>query len=153
MSGNLIIGFVTMTVCPAIQCFIVGILFDMLVALERRRIIKTTLFGITSLLVTVMLILLAGNLLQITLWGALFFILGEFKDFATAFYHSVVNFTTLGYGDLVMSEKRRLLGALEAGNGVLMFALTGSFLFAVLIELINREWDLLVKKGQEISES
>ena len=66
---------------------------------------------------------------------------GEFKDFATAFYHSVVNFTTLGYGDLVMSEKRRILGALEAANGVLMFGLTTSISFVVLNELVNREWN------------
>ena len=73
---------------------------------------------------------------------------GEFKDFATAFYHSVVNFTTLGYGDLVMSEKRRILGALEAANGVLMFGLTTSILFVVLNELVSREWDKRLRKGE-----
>ena len=68
----------------------------------------------------------------------LFFVFGEFTDFATAFYHSVVNFTTLGYGDLVMSEDGRLVGALEAANGVLMFGLTTAILFAVLDALIKR---------------
>ncbi len=65
-----------------------------------------------------MLILLCGNLLQIALWAGLFFAHGEFQEFTDAFYHSVVNFSTLGYGDLVMSDKYRLLGALEAVNGV-----------------------------------
>ena len=88
-----------------------------------------------------MLIMLAGNLIQITLWAGLFFTFGEFKDFATAFYHSVVNFATLGYGDIVMSEKRRLLGALEAANGVLMFGLTTGFLYTVLSGLLQRYWD------------
>ena len=73
---------------------------------------------------------------------------GEFKEFATAFYHSVVNFTTLGYGDLVMSEKRRILGALEAANGVLMFGLTTSILFVILNELVKREWNRrLIREG------
>jgi hypothetical protein len=36
------------------------------------------------------------------------------------------------------------LGALEAGNGVLMFGLTTSALFAVLSELTNREWGRLL---------
>jgi hypothetical protein len=88
-----------------------------------------------------MLIMLAGNLLQITLWAGLFFVCGEFEEFASAFYHSVVNFSTLGYGDLVMSKGRRLLGALEAANGVLMFGLTTSFLFLIVSELATREWD------------
>ena len=149
MSGNLIIGLVTMAVCLAIQCFIVGILFEMLIALEKKQRIRTSLFWVSSILIGVMLIMLAGNLLQITLWAGLFFNCGEFKDFATAFYHSVVNFTTLGYGDIVMSEKRRLLGALEAGNGGLMFALTASFLFLLLSELVNREWDKRLGQNEE----
>jgi len=72
--------------------------------------------------------------------------LGEFTDFATAFYHSTVNFATLGYGDLVMSEKRRLLGALEAVNGVLMIGLSTSVLFAILNVLMQRAWSELGSK-------
>ena len=149
MSENLVIGFITMAFCLGVQCVVVGILFDILLVLEKKQMIKTTLFGMSSLLVAVMLTMLAGNLLQITLWGEIFFACGEFKEFATSFYHSVVNFTTLGYGDLVMSEKRRLLGALEAANGVLMFGLTTSILFVVLSELVNREWDRRIGQDAE----
>jgi hypothetical protein len=88
-----------------------------------------------------MLIMLAGNLLQITIWAEVFVVCREFEAFSTAFYHSVVNFSTLGYGDLVMSPARRLLGALEAANGVLMFGLTTGFLFMILSELMQREWE------------
>jgi hypothetical protein len=141
MSENLVIGCVTMAVCLAIQCVAVGILLRILISMERRQVIKTTLIGISFLLVSVLLLMLLGNLLQITVWAGLFFAYGEFENFSTAFYHSVVNFTTLGYGDLVMSEGRRLLGALEAANGVLMFGLTTGLLFAILSELMQREWD------------
>ncbi|MEE4602422.1 MAG: ion channel, partial [Desulfobacteraceae bacterium] len=132
MGENLIIGFVTMAVCLTIQCIVVGALLDALVFLEKKGLIRLTLVGVSSLLVAVMLIMLAGNIIQITIWAGLFFGYGEFKEFATAFYHSVVNFATLGYGDIVMSEKRRLLGALEAANGVLMFGLTTGFLYTIL---------------------
>ena len=54
----------------------------------------------------VMLLMLLCNFLQISLWAALFLLLGEFDDFATALYHSAVNFTTLGYGDIIMSPAR-----------------------------------------------
>jgi hypothetical protein len=141
MSENLLIGFVTMAVCLAIQCVIVSILLRGLFAMDRRQLIKPTLIRSSSLLVAIMLIMLAGNLLQITLWAGLFFVCGEFEEFASAFYHSVVNFSTLGYGDLVMRKGRRLLGALEAANGVLMFGLTTSFLFLIVSELATREWD------------
>ncbi|RMG53139.1 MAG: two pore domain potassium channel family protein [Gammaproteobacteria bacterium] len=75
---------------------------------------------------TVMLILLLGNLLQIALWALLFQLLGEFEHFADAFYHSTVNFATLGYGDIVLSKPHRLLGALEAVNGILMIGITSA---------------------------
>ena len=141
MGENLIIGFITMAVCLSIQCVVIGAMLDAIIVLEKRGIIRLTLFGVSSLLVAVMLMMLAGNLIQITLWAGLFFTFGEFKDYATASYHSVVNFATLGYGDIVMSEKRRLLGALEAANGVLMFGLTTGFLYTVLSGLLQRYWD------------
>jgi hypothetical protein len=64
--------------------------------------------------------------------------LGEFTDMETAFYHSVVNFTSLGYGDIVMSPRWRLLGGLEAANGVLMFGVTTGSLMAVMSRLFVR---------------
>ena len=57
---------------------------------------------------------------------------GEFADFENAFYHSAVSFTTLGYGDIVMSRQWRLLGPLEAVNGSLMLGLSAAMLFTVL---------------------
>ena len=141
MIENLIIGFVTMAVCLTIQCIVLGAMLDLLVLLEKRNMIRHNQIGMSLLLVVLMLVMVAGNIIQITIWAALFFGFGEFKEFATAFYHSAVNFSTLGYGDIVMSEKRRLLGALEAANGVLMFALTTGFLYTILNEILERYWD------------
>ena len=45
-----------------------------------------------------------------------------------------------------MSEKRRLLGALEAANGVLMFALTTGFLYTILSGILERYWDEQLSK-------
>ncbi len=80
MSENLIIGFVTMAVCLAIQCVVVGALLDALVFLEKKGLIRLTIVGVSSLLVAVMLIMLAGNIIQITIWAGLFFSYGEFKE-------------------------------------------------------------------------
>ncbi|MFC3913947.1 ion channel [Pseudaeromonas sharmana] len=83
------------------------------------------LFGVIT-------ILMFGTMLQIALWGALFWWLDEFPTLETAIYHSGVNFSTLGYGDLVMSAKWRLLGPLEAINGALMISLSGATILALL---------------------
>lgn len=138
MATNLLIGCFMMTACIAIQCVVVALLLRVLPFLERKGVLRLTVSHAVWLLTSVLLIMFAGNLLQIAAWAGVLLGFGEFGDFATAFYHSMVNFTTLGYGDLVMSEKHRLLGALEAANGVLMFGLTTGVLFALMQALIRR---------------
>jgi hypothetical protein len=64
------------------------------------------------------------HLTEIALWAAVFVICGEFKSFGLAFYHSAVNYTTLGYGDLIMTPSWKLLGPLEAADGALMFGVS-----------------------------
>jgi len=85
-----------------------------------------------------MLIVFVGHLFQVGLWAALFIRLGEFESYATAFYHSMVNFSSLGYGDIVMSERWRLLGAMEATGGILMFGISTGVGLAVFSMLIRR---------------
>ena len=98
---------------------------------ENLRVATATLSG-------GMLILFFGHLLQVGLWAALFARLGQFESYANAFYHSMVNFSSLGYGDIVMSEKWRLLGAMEATGGILMFGISTGVGLAVFSTLIRR---------------
>jgi hypothetical protein len=89
-------------------------------------------FGIVALII---LLSLLAHLIEIALWAVDFMICGEFHDFALAYYHSAVNYTTLGYGDLIMSPKWRLLGPLEAANGILMFGVSTAMIFALILRL------------------
>lgn len=144
---NLLLGLVMLVSCVAIQCFVVGLLLRVLTTLKLRDKIKPTLSSTMSVLSGVVLIMVGGNVCQAALWAVLFMVLDEFNDFATAFYFSVVNFTTLGYGDLGMSEQYRLLGAFEAGNGVVMLGLTTSVMFLVLNTAVQTVWSDRFRKG------
>ncbi len=94
------------------------------------------LAGIRPLIVAT-LVMMVGTLVQIMLWGGLFLWLGEFEQAYDAIYHSAVNFTSLGYGDIVMSRERRLLGPLEAVNGVLMLGMSAATLMAIVQHMIT----------------
>jgi len=96
-----------------------------------------------------LLMLYLGHLLQFATWGALFVWLGEFQDFETALYHSTVNFTSLGYGDIVMSPKWRMLGALEAANGVLMFGLSAGAILSVMNRMFSHHKKRLEARLQQ----
>jgi hypothetical protein len=71
------------------------------------------------------------------IWAFVFVRCGEFSDFAAAFFHSAENYTTLGYGDVVMSPAWRLFGPLEAADGMLMFGVSTAMLFAVIQRLVQ----------------
>ena len=95
-------------------------------------------------LIVATLAMLGGTLVQIMLWGLLFLGLGEFEHAYDAIYHSAANFSSLGYGDIVMSPERRLLGPLEAVNGVLMLGMTAAALMAIVQHMIKSQQDALL---------
>lgn len=121
-----------------IQVFAVVIMLRTLLKKVKTAGFNLGVFADFRIVAIMMMVLFAGHVLQFATWALLFVSLGEFADFTTAFYHSTVNFTSLGYGDMVMSETWRLLGALEAANGVLMFSLTAGTILSVMTRLIGR---------------
>jgi hypothetical protein len=118
-------------------------------ALVRRGLAGRSFWVDAAIMMLVLIIALAAILVQVAVWAASFMVCGEFADFATAYYHSAVNFTTLGYGDLVMSRRWRLLGPLEAANGVLMCGISASGLFAVTSRLITIRLGLDETRGPQ----
>ena len=87
-----------------------------------------------------MVAMMLGTFVQVSIWGGLFVVLGEFSEFYEAVYHSAVNFASLGYGDIVMSKNRKLLGPLEAINGVLMLGMSAAALMVILQQLVKLQY-------------
>jgi hypothetical protein len=145
---NLMIGFPVMLLCLVVQ---VAVSFwsvryyvrKLSGSVEPQRF----LVGIRPILVA-MLAMVFGNFFQITLWGILFIWLGEFNELYEAVYHSAVNFASLGYGDIVMSKSWKLLGPLEAVNGVLMVGMTSAALMVILQQLIKNQREEILESVQ-----
>ena len=121
---NFLVGLFVMLVCLVIQAFV---FWCVRYFVRRIRQMKPkpedyARAGLRPLLV-VMVAMMLGTFVQVSIWGGLFVVLGEFSEFYEAVYHSAVNFASLGYGDIVMSKNRKLLGLLEAINGVLMLGM------------------------------
>lgn len=126
------IGLPVMLLCLMIQTALTGVSVQYFLRHFSPGTPRLRTLGNIRLLMGVMLILMLGNLLQISLWGALFLWLGEFTELSEAVYHSAVNYASLGYGDIVMSKNWKLLGPLEAVNGVLMCGMTAGVLMGIL---------------------
>jgi len=74
------------------------------------------------------LVMFLATLIEGGLWALTYRILGLLEDFESAFYFSTVTYTTLGFGDVTIEGKWRVLSAIEAGNGILMFGWTTALL-------------------------
>ena len=94
-----------------------------------------------AIVVLVIVFAFIAHLIEITLWAKLFVICREFQQFGIAFYHSAVNYTTLGYGDIIMTPSWRLLGPLEAADGALMFGVSTAMIFAVIVRLMQAHFE------------
>jgi hypothetical protein len=86
---------------------------------------------------SVTLIALAAHLIAVAMWAVVFTVCGEFPQISAAFYHSAMNYTTLGDSNKIMSPSWRFLAALEAANGMLMFGVSTAMLFAVIQRLFQ----------------
>ncbi|PVY81028.1 ion channel [Cupriavidus alkaliphilus] len=135
MLRNLAVGLPVMLVCLLLQAVFVAICLRYYVRFKHARQGSVSLGQEIMLLSVVMVMTLFGNFVQMAIWAILFMLLGEFADFTTALYHSGVNFATLGYGDIVMSPTWRLLGPLEAANGILMLGVSSSVMTAAVLDV------------------
>lgn len=77
-------------------------------------------------------------LLQLTagvwLWAVTFLGLGVFQTLETSVYFTLVSYTTLGFGDVLLPQEWRLLAGMASANGLVSMGL----LTAVLVELVRQ---------------
>lgn len=137
MIDNLLVGLLTMDACLVLQALLVAIVVQFYS--RRQSIVLEHSFPRTlGLIIAVMVCLVLGNFVQVSIWAQLFVYLGEFESFDQSLYHSAVNFSTLGYGDIVMSEQHRLLGPLQAINGVLMVGVSTAVVMAAIQDALSK---------------
>jgi hypothetical protein len=137
MLTNLLLGFFCISVCLLMQSAL--LMTAMHYYRGHQYLVDSPSIGASLLVInSVMVLLVLGNLAQVAIWAVLFQWLGEFERFADAFYHSAVNFATLGYGDIVMSDEHKLLGAIEAVNGVLMIGISTAALMSAFQDALRK---------------
>jgi hypothetical protein len=80
----------------------------------------------------VVLMMFLASLIEVLVWAGAYLALNAIQGFEQAFYFSMVSFTTLGYGDIVLDERWRLLSSFEAANGIIMFGWTTAIVMVMV---------------------
>jgi hypothetical protein len=77
-------------------------------------------------------VLMAAHMLEVVVWALAYAIVDAAPAGADLVYFALVNYTTLGYGDITPMARWRLLGPMTAMNGVLLFGWSTAVIFQVL---------------------
>jgi hypothetical protein len=88
--------------------------------LREGRSILMAVFGLFAL-----------HSVQIWLYAFAYLTVGEFDTMETALYFASATFTTVGYGDVILSHNWRMLGAAEGLNGFLLIGWSTAFLVSL----------------------
>jgi len=89
-------------------------------------------------LIFVFAVVITLHLIEASLWAVFYYVRGLFNDFETALYFSLVTYGTIGFGDVVLPQRWRLLSGIEGISGVLLCGLSAAFIFSVINALFQR---------------
>jgi hypothetical protein len=95
-----------------------------------------------SLLLRLFLWIVLLHVVQVGLWAVAYLWTGRLPDLETATYFSLVTYTTIGYGDVVLTPGWRLMAGIEGLTGILLVGWSTAFTFTVLNRMYEN-WRLL----------
>ena len=138
----ILLGICVMVLCLAVQGASVGAVIYYYARAAREPLGARPYVDAYATLVRIMVLLLFAGMLQMAVWALMYRMLGQFEDFETALYFSGVTFTSLGYGDLTLPKRLRILSAMEAADGLMMFGVISAVFMHALQHSIARvrEW-------------
>src|SRR5881227_2361063 len=137
----LLIAFVVMAACVVLHSTALVTLGELLASRretfqQKRSLFRETLRE-TFVVTTVFAIIITLHLIETALWALFYWGLDLFADFETCLYFSLISYTTIGFGDVVMPERWRLLGEIEGLSGVLLSGLSTAFVFVIINALLQ----------------
>ena len=131
---QILIGMLVIAITVAFQAEMLAYLnrrLEAMIAFERRYLRR---YANTGVIITTVLFILGGQLLNVMAWAVTFLAVGAFDALEPAVYFALVSFTTAGFGDITLGPDWRLLSGLTTANGFLRFGWSTAY----MVELIRR---------------
>jgi hypothetical protein len=132
LQGELAVGIAVSLINIAIHAVIMGLISW---AAHRTTLVTAAAKARVQLVLVTWVtvsILMAAHLVEVSVWAVSYRLLGVTQQGADSFYFAFVNYTTLGYGDILPTTHWRLLGPLAAMNGMLLFGWSVAVIYDVL---------------------
>ena len=134
MIGQLALGTLVIAINAVIQAEMFTAVAPQLekIIVHLRRFFRR--FTNTATIVIGVLFVMLVQTANVWVWAVTFYLAGVFHSFEPSLYFSLVTFSTLGFGDIILDEKWRILSGLTAANGLLSFGWSTAY----MVELVRR---------------
>jgi hypothetical protein len=120
------------TVCNiTIHAFVMAFAVGAAQAMGRKVIAHPTL-RLASVMIVTVLILMVAHISEVAVWALAYRLVDAVPAGTNLVYFALVNYTTLGYGDVVPVRDWQLVGPMTAMNGILLFGWTTAVIFEVM---------------------
>jgi len=141
----LLIAFAIVGVCAIVHT--IGLTFVADWLLDRRTMLRNMgLVGHSVVLICVFAVIVLLHILEAGIWATFYQTWGLFPNFETSFYFSLTSYTTIGYGDVTLPQRWRMLGGVEGFSGVLLCGLSTAFIFIILNAMLES------RRGRPVAE-
>lgn len=126
-------------------CFLLEIMLLTVCVLVIRKLVeewatRSVILATAAPITIALLFIILTHTVQVWIW-AIVWVLGDvLPDWNSALYFSLVTFTTLGYGDIVLGEELRIFGAFASVTGLLAFGLSTAFMVALMTRVFEERF-------------
>jgi hypothetical protein len=93
---------------------------------------------LVEVMTATVLVLMLAHVCEVIVWSLAYTAVGAAPAGSDPLYFAFVNYTTLGYGDVIPVPDWRLLGPMTAMNGILLFGWSTAVIFEVLRRTVLR---------------
>jgi hypothetical protein len=141
MLRQLLVGGGLCLITIAIHAFVMTTVVAVARAMGAKRQAHSSLVLVVVMIPTISILMLA-HLIEVFVWASAYSILDVVPAGADPVYFAFVNYTTLGYGDVLPAQIWRLLGPLTAMDGMLLLGWSTAVIFEVLRRALVRTLDI-----------
>ena len=125
---QMIIGAIVVSATVAIHAEVLNLLTRRLPCLLNLSHRWPPRIADTGLIVIAVHVVLLAHILEVFLWAIVLMLTGAVGSFEPALYFSLVCFTTLGFGDIILPTEWRFLSAILGANGFLLFGWSTAYM-------------------------
>ena len=119
-----------------------GLAFLVRLLRSHHRLVRPLKSAPVAVLLIATATIFAIHTVEIWLYALLYVLLGALGTFEAALYFSTVTYSSVGYGDVLLRQEWRILGAIEGATGILMIGWSTAFLVSMLgqLKLLTHDW-------------